>query len=135
VASEVSSGVSQATNPKKKKALKNLKSKLKMSDLEKLPTELLERVFLYCMNIDLPKSSPIIGAKLSSPTIFGKTLIAAFGPTWEKWHGKGGQLRPSSVDVVEPLQVISSKLLIPLEGSSITSLLFCVVVGHLCRSY
>lgn len=53
-----------------------------MSDLEKLPTELLEKVFLYCLNLNLPGSSPIIAAKLSSPTVFIQTVMAAFGPTW-----------------------------------------------------
>jgi hypothetical protein len=53
-----------------------------MSNLEKLPTELLERVFFYCLNIDLPRSSPVIGGKLSSETVYMRTIIAAFGVTW-----------------------------------------------------
>jgi len=58
-----------------------------MSHLEKLPTELLETVFLYCLNINLPRSSPIIGAKLSSKLIYTRTLLSAFGPTWDRYYG------------------------------------------------
>jgi hypothetical protein len=57
-----------------------------MSLFEKLPTELLEKVFLYCMNLDLPRSSPVIAGKLSSEVIYLHTITAAFGPTWDKWH-------------------------------------------------
>lgn len=63
--------------------MKTMKSRRKMSDLEKLPIELLEKVFLYCMNLDLPRSSPIIGGKLSSELIYTQTVINAFSPQWE----------------------------------------------------
>jgi len=43
--------------------MKNIKSKRKMSALEKLPTELLEKVFLFAMNIGLALASPVIGGK------------------------------------------------------------------------
>ncbi|KAE8440571.1 hypothetical protein EG329_007229 [Mollisiaceae sp. DMI_Dod_QoI] len=70
----------------KKKSLKNIKSRRKMSNLEKLPTEILETVFLFCLNFDLPKASPVIAGKLSSPIVYNKTILASFGPTWERWH-------------------------------------------------
>jgi hypothetical protein len=72
----------------KSRKLKNIKSKRKMSNLEKLPTELLGTVFLYCLNVNLPRSSPVIGGKLSSALVYSKALLAAFGPTWMEWHGK-----------------------------------------------
>ncbi|KAI9056147.1 hypothetical protein LZ554_001075 [Drepanopeziza brunnea f. sp. 'monogermtubi'] len=81
----------EATKPiqvSKQRALKKTKSKRKMSLLEKLPTELLERVFRFCLNLELPRSSPIIGAKLSSSTILNWTVLASFGPRWEKWYGR-----------------------------------------------
>jgi len=46
-----------------------------MSLLEKLPTELLEKVYLYAMNTDLPRSSPIIAGKLSREFIYIQTII------------------------------------------------------------
>lgn len=72
----------------KKKSLKNIKSRWKMSDLEKLPTEILETIFLFCLNLDLPNASPVIAGKLSSAMVYNKTIVAAFGPTWERWHGR-----------------------------------------------
>jgi hypothetical protein len=69
----------------KKRSLKNLKSKRKMSQLERLPTELLEKVYLFAMNINLPRASPIIGGKLSSEIIYLKTIAAAFNYTWQFW--------------------------------------------------
>ncbi|CAL3964067.1 unnamed protein product [Diplocarpon coronariae] len=59
-----------------------------MSPLEKLPTELLERVFQFCLNLDLPKASPIVAAKLSSQTICGWTVMRIFGPSWARHYGK-----------------------------------------------
>lgn len=56
-----------------------------MSNLEKLPTELLEKVFFFCMSLDLPRSSPIIAGKLSSELIFMQAVNSAFEDTWN-WH-------------------------------------------------
>jgi hypothetical protein len=58
-----------------------------MSNLEKLPTELLVDIFLYSTNIDLPRSSPVIGGKLTSELVYTRTVIAAFGPTWDTGYG------------------------------------------------
>ncbi|KAM3075877.1 magnesium ion transporter [Clarireedia jacksonii] len=73
---------------KKARSLKHLKSRRKMSLLEKLPTELLETIFLLCLNLALPNCSPIIGAKLSSDIIYRKLIIAAFDPTWDAYLGE-----------------------------------------------
>lgn len=70
----------------KSRSLKHLKSKRSMSALEKLPVELLENIFLHCMNLDLPRASPVIGGNLSSKLIYSRTLMAAFSPTWQTWH-------------------------------------------------
>jgi hypothetical protein len=58
-----------------------------MSNLEKLPTELLVEIFLCCMNIDLPRASPVICGKLMSELVYTRAIIAAFGPTWDKGYG------------------------------------------------
>jgi hypothetical protein len=77
----------RSVNPEKKstkrQSLENLKSKRKMAALEKLPTELLIPIFLFSMNVDLPRASPIIAGKLSSPRIYVEAIINTFGPTWE----------------------------------------------------
>ena len=74
-----------------------------MSQLERLPTELLENIFLYCLNLSLPACSPIIGGKLSSEAIYNKTVVAAFHPTWDTWYGKTTDLDPrqSSLDELD----------------------------------
>lgn len=72
----------------KKRTLKTIKSKRKMSLLEKLPTELLERVFQFCLNLDLPKASPVIAGKLSSSTVFNWTVLRIFGPSWERGYAR-----------------------------------------------
>ena len=77
----------EAAKRSKPRSLKNIKSKRKMSDLEKLPVELLERIFLFCVNFDLPRATPVIAAKLSSEIVYSKTILAAFGPAWYKWYG------------------------------------------------
>ncbi|KAK0112869.1 magnesium ion transporter, variant 2 [Cadophora gregata] len=59
-----------------------------MSLLEKLPTELLERVFQFCLNLDLPKASPVIAGKLSSNTVFNWTVMRVFGASWERAYAK-----------------------------------------------
>jgi hypothetical protein len=59
-----------------------------MSNLEKLPTELLVAIFFYSMNMDLPRSSPVIGGKLSNEVVYTRIVIAAFGPTWEYAYGR-----------------------------------------------
>lgn len=58
-----------------------------MSQLEKLPVELLEDVFFYCLNVSLPKASPVIAGKLSSSSVYTKIIDIAFQPTWEVCYG------------------------------------------------
>lgn len=61
-----------------------MKTKNKMSFLERLPVELLDTVFLYCLNLELPRSSPILAGKLSSQNIYLRLTLIAFGPTWDQ---------------------------------------------------
>jgi hypothetical protein len=68
-----------------------------MSLLEKLPTELLERVFFYCMNLDLPRCSPVIGGRLSSEAIYTRTILATFEPTWEEYYTVRDGIPPAVV--------------------------------------
>jgi hypothetical protein len=72
----------------KKRTLQNIKFKRKMSYLEKLPTELLFQVFKFCMNLELARASPVIAGKLSSEIVYSHTIVSAFSPTWDRWHGR-----------------------------------------------
>lgn len=69
-----------------------------MSLLEKLPTELLERVFQFCLNLDLPKASPVIAGKLSSATIFNWTVMRVFGVSWERGYAREREVGEKDLD-------------------------------------
>lgn len=58
-----------------------------MTSLERLPTELLEKIFLVSLNFNLPRSSPIIGIKLSNQYIYTTTTVAILEPTWRYNYG------------------------------------------------
>ncbi|KAF7870406.1 hypothetical protein EAF04_004151 [Stromatinia cepivora] len=88
LASHMSHSLASTTRESKVRTMKNIKSRRNMSQLEKLPTELLEAIFFYCLNLNLPACSPIIGGKLSSESIYSKTVIAAFNPIWDRWYGQ-----------------------------------------------
>ncbi|KAG6032828.1 hypothetical protein E4U19_007165 [Claviceps sp. Clav32 group G5] len=51
--------------------------------LQDLPVELLEIIFLYSMNLALPRSSPLLGAKLSGKATLSRVFMAAFDGIWE----------------------------------------------------
>lgn len=72
-----------------------------MTSLERLPTELLEKIFLVSLNFNLPRSSPIIGIKLSNQYIYTTTTVAIFEPTWRYNYGllyEQERAVPSSLD-------------------------------------
>ncbi|KAL5422929.1 hypothetical protein PMIN04_004337 [Paraphaeosphaeria minitans] len=49
-----------------------------MPTLHGLPVELLEMIFLYSMNISLPRTSPTLGRKLSSYTVIMEFVLRSF---------------------------------------------------------
>ncbi|KAG6117035.1 hypothetical protein E4U13_001405 [Claviceps humidiphila] len=51
--------------------------------LQDLPVELLEIIFLYSMNLALPRSSPLLGAKLSGKATLSRVFMAAFHGIWK----------------------------------------------------
>ncbi|KAG5946644.1 hypothetical protein E4U59_003355 [Claviceps monticola] len=57
------------------------------SSLQTLPVELLEIIFLYAMDLALPRSSPLIGAKLSGKATLLRLFIAGFHETWDQYFG------------------------------------------------
>ncbi|KAF5872962.1 putative inner membrane magnesium transporter mrs2 protein [Botrytis fragariae] len=88
VASQMPQSFNSILRESKVRTLKNIKSRRKMSELERLPTEILEQIFFGCWNLSLPACSPVIGGKLSSVAVYNKIIIAAFGPVWDKWYGQ-----------------------------------------------
>ncbi|KAG6057038.1 hypothetical protein E4U17_001726 [Claviceps sp. LM77 group G4] len=55
--------------------------------LQNLPVELLESIFLYSMNLALPRSSPLIGAKLSAKATRLQVFIMGFDDFWSQCFG------------------------------------------------
>lgn len=54
-----------------------------MPTLQGLPQELLEMIFLYSMNISLPRASPVLGHKLSSHAVTMEFVMRSFFHTVE----------------------------------------------------
>ncbi|KAF4583022.1 hypothetical protein GQ602_006166 [Ophiocordyceps camponoti-floridani] len=48
---------------------------------------LLSSILLYSCNLSLPRSSPLIGAKLSQRATFLRLFIWSFHDTWNQWFG------------------------------------------------
>ncbi|KAG6137107.1 hypothetical protein E4U12_000837 [Claviceps purpurea] len=65
--------------------------------LENLPAELLEKIFVYSMNLALPRSSPLLGAKLQAKITLRRVFVAAFHESWDSTLSKGEvEFRPES---------------------------------------
>ncbi|KAG5923413.1 hypothetical protein E4U61_003482 [Claviceps capensis] len=74
--------------------------------LQDLPVELLEIIFLYSMNLALPRSSPLLGAKLSGKATLSRVFMAAFHGIWEsslsECEGAQGESHPEWEERSEP---------------------------------
>jgi len=58
-----------------------------MSFLERLPIELLEKILLYSMNFNLPRSSSLLSKKLSNKHFLKEVILATFDRPWFLWYG------------------------------------------------
>jgi hypothetical protein len=84
-----------------------------MATLEKLPIEILTPIFLFSMNLGLPRASPIIAGKLSSRLTIVETITNVFSATWDYYYElvKGDASSPAKVAGDPKLQVCSVKLI------------------------
>lgn len=57
------------------------------STLDSLPSEILEKILLYSTNLALPRTSPLIGLRLSERATLVRLFILAFHETWDQWFG------------------------------------------------
>jgi hypothetical protein len=55
--------------------------------LQHMPHHILEQIFLGSENVNFPRSTPLIGWRLSGCLTFVKLIAAALGPTWDQWFG------------------------------------------------
>lgn len=95
------------------KKIASLESDRIISKLENLPTELIVRIFLDCLNLEFPRSSPILTACLSSKSVYTQTITAIFGPTWQRWIENDNLLLAAATnheDHVENVQLQSAIL-------------------------
>lgn len=75
--------------------------------LQGLPQELLEIIFLYSMNISLPRSSPILGRKLSARTVTLEFVLRAFFHTVD--HGTNYRDRKTTGDPIFQSQLLACR--------------------------
>ena len=67
--------------------------------LEQLPTELLETIFLYNLNLSLPQASPIIGSKLASKHVKTQVLFrVCSAATPRTYPSEQATLFPAMID-------------------------------------
>ena len=57
------------------------------SNIDTLPSEILEQILLYSANVALPHASHAIGIRLSERATLIRFFIWAFHDTWEQWFG------------------------------------------------
>ena len=75
--------------------------------LEKLPTELLETIFLYDLNLSLPQASPIIGSKLASKHVKTQVLFRVCSAvTPRTYSSEPATLFPAMMDHAEAQSAI-----------------------------
>lgn len=74
----LSQAVSLENRRRKRKIKKAKVTTPAMPTLQGLPQEILEIIFLYSMNISLPRASPSLGQKLSSKTIIMEFTMRSF---------------------------------------------------------
>jgi hypothetical protein len=55
--------------------------------IERLPAEVIERIFLFSENLNFPRSSHRLGLALSASGTLRELIICAFAPTWDLWLG------------------------------------------------
>ena len=75
--------------------------------LEQLPTELLEAIFLYDLNLSLPQASPIIGSKLASKHVKTQVLFrVCSAATLRTYPSEQATLFPAMIDHAEAQSAI-----------------------------
>ncbi|KAL1606641.1 hypothetical protein SLS60_004047 [Paraconiothyrium brasiliense] len=75
---EASSSQSKRLRPSQKSLKLKKNTETAMPSLQGLPQELLEMIFLYSMNISLPRASPMLGRKLSSKAVVMEFVLRSF---------------------------------------------------------
>lgn len=85
--------------------------KANLSILESLPVELVEKIFLYSLNVNLPRASVVLNAAVSSERIYRALILLAF---WDDAGGRADMERTGRWDGDSESSDIS-KILRPLD--------------------
>jgi hypothetical protein len=93
-----------------------------MSSLEKLPAELLVEIFINCMNLNLPRSSPVIGGKLTSGIVYIRAINEAFSSTWSEGYGHYRRGSPSFHNEIYPLTEFPTQAAIQEQDLQVSNL-------------
>lgn len=91
------------------------KSATALSTLERLPVELLEKIFLSAHNVAFPRASPVLAAAVSTERVYRGLILLAF------WSDQAPAVTGSASAAAPPcLSASAAKILRPLED--VTSL-------------
>ncbi|KAL2828160.1 hypothetical protein BDW59DRAFT_143282 [Aspergillus cavernicola] len=74
------------------------KPRKNLSRLESLPVELIEKIFLYSLNVNLPRSSRFLAAALSSERIYRALTLLAF---WDDSSARDSGEAPETAKSIE----------------------------------
>ncbi|KAJ5758846.1 hypothetical protein N7520_006002 [Penicillium odoratum] len=101
----------------------------RLSMLEVLPVEIIEKIFLYSMNVNLPRASHVVAAALSSERIYRLLILLAFWedpPVFQKYYPAGhpGTLKHGSPAIKAIFNPIDYVRLHMGERSMIQALVF-----------
>ena len=91
------STVQSAKRGHRERSEQQKKQHRKLSALETLPTELLEKIFLYSLNVNYAHASPFLAAAVSSERIYRLLILLAFWDDSEvdHYHDVGGMVGSS----------------------------------------
>ncbi|RJE26110.1 hypothetical protein PHISCL_01553 [Aspergillus sclerotialis] len=73
----------------------------RFSTLESLPVELIERIFLYALNVNFPRASVVLNAAVSSERVYRVLVLLAFWDDSAAGDNVGGAERGGNGEVIE----------------------------------
>ncbi|KAF7597350.1 hypothetical protein BBP40_006291 [Aspergillus hancockii] len=74
-----------------------------LSRLESLPVELIEKIFLYSLNANLPRASPSLAARVSSERVYRALILLAF---WNDADGPESNGAGEIARILRPLDYV-----------------------------
>lgn len=89
-------------------------NKSRLSNLESLPVELIEKIFLYSLNVDLPRASPRLATAVSNEQVYRLFILLAFWDNdysvYDNWNHHLTKAAKPSENNISPAQLASGRL-------------------------